>query len=80
MLNDEIIWEGIGLNEVGRLKSTNKVVIMVDENYYRPNEVDLLIGDYSKAHTELGWKPKTKFHGLVRKMVLFDFERLKNIK
>tara|TARA_B100000787_G_C16181827_1_gene292303 strand:+ start:536 stop:1585 length:1050 start_codon:yes stop_codon:yes gene_type:complete len=80
VLNDEIIWEGIGLNEVGRLKSTNKVVIMVDENYYRPNEVDLLIGDYNKAYTELGWKPKTKFHELVRKMVLFDFDRLKNIK
>ena len=51
---------------------------MVDENYYRPNEVDLLIGDYTKANIQLGWKPKTTFHELVRKMVLFDFDRLKN--
>jgi GDPmannose 4,6-dehydratase len=80
VLNDEIIWEGTGLKEVGRLKSTNKIVVFVDKNYYRPNEVDLLIGDYKKAYTELGWEPQTKFKDLVLKMVKFDFNRLKNIK
>ena len=55
------------------------IVIIVDKDYYRPNEVDLLIGDYTKAFKDLGWKPKTKFKDLVRKMVLFDFKRLKSI-
>jgi GDPmannose 4,6-dehydratase len=80
VLNEEILWEGVGLNEFGRLKSSSKIVVMVDINYYRPNEVDLLIGDYKKAYTELGWEPQTKFKDLVRKMVQFDFNRLKNIK
>ena len=79
VLNEEILWEGVGLNEVGRLKSTSKIVVMCDKNYYRPNEVDLLIGDYKKAYTKLGWEPQTKFKDLVRKMVQFDFNRLKNI-
>jgi GDPmannose 4,6-dehydratase len=80
VLNDEILWEGVGLNEVGRLKSSSKIVIIVDKNYYRPNEVDLLIGDYKKAYTKLGWEPQTKFKDLVLKMVKFDFNRLKNVK
>ena len=52
------------------------VVVAVDPNYYRPTEVDLLIGDPSKAKKLLGWKAKTKFDDLIRLMVKSDFEKV----
>lgn len=51
--------------------------VEIDPAYYRPAEVDLLIGDYSKAEKQLGWKPKTKFSDLVKLMVDADVQRLK---
>ena len=48
-LNIEIIWEGSGINEVGVNKKTGKIVIKIDKNYYRPTEVNILQGDFSKA-------------------------------
>ena len=51
-------------------------VIVIDPNYYRPTEVDLLIGDPSKANKLLGWKAKTKFSNLVRLMVKSDMEKI----
>ncbi len=77
VLGDEIIWEGKELNEKGILKSTGKEVIAVDQKYFRPTEVDLLIGDPSKAKEILGWRPKIKFKELVRIMVKSDFEKVK---
>ena len=68
-LNEEIIWEGSGINEKGRLKSNNQIVIKIDPYYFRPTEVDLLIGDASKAKEKLGWEAKTKFKDLVKIMV-----------
>ena len=53
----DIIWEGTGDQQQGKNSSTNQVVIEVDKKYYRPTEVDLLIGDASKAEKTLGWKP-----------------------
>lgn len=76
VLNEEIFWEGMGINEVGILKSTGMVVIGIDPRYFRPTEVDLLIGDYSKANKMLGWEPKTTFHDLVKIMVKADFEKI----
>jgi GDPmannose 4,6-dehydratase len=76
VLGEEIVWSGRGLNEKGILRSTGKPVIAVDPRYFRPTEVDLLIGDPSKAARELGWKPVTKFSDLVRKMALADFEKI----
>jgi len=64
----EIIWEGKGLDEKGIDKKTGKVLIEIDPKYFRPAEVDLLIGDYSKARKELGWTPKTSFKELVKIM------------
>ena len=75
--NEEIDWIGKDANEVGILKSSGKKVISVDEKYYRPTEVDLLQGDYSKAKKELDWSPSTKFKELVKIMVNYDYKRLK---
>jgi GDPmannose 4,6-dehydratase len=70
----EIVWQGKGAQEKGGDKKTGEVLIEIDQSYFRPTEVDLLIGDYSKARTELGWQPKTKFHELVKLMVKADME------
>lgn len=78
VLGEEIVWTGSGINETGRLKSSGKEVVAIDPRYFRPTEVDLLIGDYSKAREKLGWEPKTKFKELVRIMVLADFEKTRN--
>jgi len=79
VLGEEIIWEGKGVDEKGILKSTGKVVVSIDPKYFRPTEVDLLIGDYSKAKEVLGWEPKVRFKELVGIMVNADFERIKQI-
>jgi GDPmannose 4,6-dehydratase len=73
-LDMPIEWKGKGVKERGVSATTGKVLITVDPKYYRPTEVDLLIGDPSKAATKLGWKPKTTFHDLVRMMVKADFD------
>jgi GDPmannose 4,6-dehydratase len=67
----EITWEGSGLSERAILGS-GEVIVCVDERYYRPAEVDILIGDYSKAKAVLGWEPKVKFDELVKLMVEND--------
>jgi GDPmannose 4,6-dehydratase len=54
----------------------NDVVISIDPNYYRPTEVDLLIGDPSKAKKVLGWKAKTKFEELVKLMIKTDLDKV----
>jgi len=74
--NEEVIWEGEGKEEVGILKSTGKKVVGINPRYFRPTEVDLLIGDYSKAKMELGWEPKTKFNKLVHLMVKADYAKI----
>ena len=73
----EIKWNGEGVNEKGIDVKTGKVLVEINPQYYRPTEVELLMGDYSKARKELGWEPKTKFKELVKLMVESD---LKNIK
>lgn len=74
-LNMEIEWEGEGIREVG--KCSGITVVKVNPKFYRPAEVDLLIGDCSKAKRELGWTPKTKFKELVWAMVRNDYKTLK---
>ncbi|RRH87148.1 GDP-mannose 4,6-dehydratase [Mesorhizobium tamadayense] len=68
----EIAWEGEGVDEVGRERRTNQALIRIDKRYFRPTEVDLLIGDASKAATKLDWKPTTTFDELVSEMVEAD--------
>ena len=67
--NIEIVWKGSGLNEIGYDKNTNKELIFISDKYYRPSEVDLLLGDSSKAQEKLGWKIEYSFEDLVKKMV-----------
>jgi len=65
-------WEGEGINEKGIDAETGKVLVEVDEAYFRPTEVDLLLGDASKAKKELGWEPEYTFEELVKEMVKSD--------
>ena len=75
----KIKWEGKGLNEKGYDSKGNEI-IKINPKHYRPAEVQMLLGDASKARKELGWKPKTNFDGLVKMMVKSDLERLsKNV-
>lgn len=73
-------WEGSGVNEKGINAATNKVLVEVDEKYFRPTEVELLLGDPTKARTELGWKTTYTFDDLVKEMVEADLELFKRDK
>ena len=65
-------WLGSGINEIFLQKETERVLMVINEKFYRPAEVELLLGDSTKARQELGWKPKTSFKNLVDKMVFHD--------
>jgi GDPmannose 4,6-dehydratase len=67
-------WRGSGLQEVGINAATGKTLIRIDPKYFRPAEVDLLLGDPSKARRELGWAPKTSFEQLVHMMTDADLQ------
>jgi len=77
VMGEEIFWKGEGVNEKGYLLSSGRQVVGINPRYYRPTEVDLLLGDYAKAKRELDWEPKVTFKELVRIMVLADFEKAK---
>ena len=70
----QIIWEGEGINEKGLDSKTKKVLVEVSEDYLRPAEVEILLGDPSKAEKDLGWKRKITFKELVSLMVKYDLE------
>tara|TARA_B100000886_G_scaffold339873_1_gene306782 strand:- start:945 stop:2081 length:1137 start_codon:yes stop_codon:yes gene_type:complete len=67
-----IIWEGHGINEIGRRPDTNEVIIKVDPRYFRPTEVDQLQGDPTKASAKLEWTPSTSLEELIEEMIEFD--------
>jgi len=67
----KIVWEGEGLDEVGIDKNTGRKVIDVNPKYFRPAEVETLLGDASKAKEKLGWEPKTSFKQLVEDMCIY---------
>jgi len=82
----ELVFEGENENEIAKIKSCNhpeyqleigKVVVRVDPEYYRPTEVDLLIGDPTKSKTKLGWKPQYDLSAMVKEMVISDLEIVK---
>lgn len=73
----DVVWKGKGANEIGKDKKTGNVLVEIDKTYFRPTEVDLLIGDPSKAKKKLGWKPKTTFEELVKIMVKADCDSVK---
>jgi GDPmannose 4,6-dehydratase len=69
-----IVWEGEGLDEIGIDTNSDQVVIRVSDKYFRPSEVDTLVGDSSKARNKLGWEPKISFDELVRDMCLNEIK------
>lgn len=77
-LDIALVFEGEGVNEVARNKKTGKVVVKVNPEFFRPAEVDLLIGDPSKAKEQLNWSAKTNLNELCAMMVKADLERAKN--
>ncbi len=73
-----IIWEGEGLDEVGHRADNGKAVIRIDKRYFRPTEVQSLLGDPSKAKNKLGWEPKTNLEELISEMI--DHDREESLK
>jgi len=73
-----IVWEGSGIDEVGINQATGSSVVMIDSKYFRPTEVELLIGDARKARERLGWRPRVTFEELVKEMVAHDLQAVKN--
>ncbi len=73
-----IIWEGKGLNEIGKRSDTGEIVIRIDERYFRPSEVETLRGDSTKAKEKLGWEPKISIEEMIEEMVKKDLEDAKN--
>ncbi len=69
-----INWEGEGLNEIGKRKDNGNIVIKINPEFFRPAEVELLLGNASKAHEVFGWKPKQTIKELVSEMILYDKE------
>jgi len=76
----EIEWKGEGVDEVGINTKTNTIIIRIDEKYFRPTEVETLLGDSSKAKNKLNWQPKISFQELVEEMMLSDLADAKKDK
>ena len=72
-----IIWEGKGIEEIGRRADTNEIVIKIDPRYFRPTEVDELLGDSTKAHKKLNWTPKITLEEIISEMIEFDKKEAK---
>ena len=70
----KIKWSGKGLNELGKDSENGKVLVRINQKYFRPTEVDILQGDYSKAKKVLGWEPKISFQALVSEMVRAELD------
>ena len=67
-----ILWENNGIKEVGRRSDTGEIVIRIDPRYYRPTEVNELLGDASKAKRLLGWEPKISLEKLIEEMIQLE--------
>ena len=65
----DLVWDGEGVEETGRDRRSGAVLIRVDPRYFRPTEVEVLLGDATRAREQLGWAPKVDFEQLVRMMV-----------
>ena len=72
-----IIWEGEGIEEIGKRKDNGKIVIRVDSQFMRPAEVNTLLGDPTKAKNKLGWEPKVSIEILIKEMIESDYNKLK---
>ena len=79
-VDKQIEWEGDGADEIGRNSTTGDILVKVDPYYFRPTEVEELLGDASKAKEILGWKPTVNFDQLIEMMVKSDLERIDEYK
>lgn len=70
----EIVWEGEGVNEIGREKTSGRILVRVNPQFFRPAEVEVLLGNPAKAEKELGWKREVSFEQLVERMVRNDIK------
>jgi len=73
-LQIDIVWEGSGINEIGKNADTGEILVRIDPTYFRPTEVDYLLGDPSRAKEKLNWKPAVSFDELVKIMVAADLK------
>ena len=73
-INIDIVWQGSGVDEKGYDKKTGAILVEIDSKYFRPNEVDLLIGDATKAKLELNWTPKYTVEEIIKEMVHSDIK------
>ncbi|MCP4351456.1 MAG: GDP-mannose 4,6-dehydratase [Desulfobacterales bacterium] len=73
-IGTNIAWEGSGVDEVGKDASSDRILVRIDPRYFRPTEVETLLGDPSKAEEKLGWKPEVSFDELVKMMVREDLK------
>ena len=73
----KILWKGKDLNEIGIDKKTNKTIVKIDKYYFRPTEVNLLLGDPSKAKKLLNWEPKISIEELISEMIEGDSKESK---
>jgi len=80
VIGKTIVWEGVGINEIGKDRETGKILVKVNPEYFRPAEVEELIGDYGKAKAKLTWEPKVMFDGLVKIMVESDVNALGGVR
>ncbi len=71
----QLVWQGQGVNEKGLDKKTGKIIIEIDPKYFRPTEVDILLGDPTKAKTKLGWAPQVSFTELIKEMCVKDLKQ-----
>ena len=71
-----ISWEGEGTKEIGRRKDNGEIIIRVDPKFFRPAEVNTLLGDPTKAKKKLGWEPKVSIESLIQEMVENDLKEL----
>ncbi len=76
IVDKDVIWQGEGVDEFGLDQKTGKVLIKIDPRYFRPTEVESLLGDPTKAKTKLGWQHKTTFQELVNEMVEADLKKI----
>ena len=72
-----ILWEGNGVNEIGRRADTNQIVVKIDPKYFRPTEVELLLGDATKAKEKLGWQYNISLEELISEMINHDLKEAK---
>jgi len=77
LLDFELEWRGKGLDEQGIDAASGKTIVRIDSRYFRPTEVDSLLGDASKARQKLGWRPETSFESMIQEMIEHDLELAK---